>query len=174
MRGTTHLFIGANAVWLLNALYSALDAPQVALLALLGGFGALLPDLDHPHSLISHLEVKGIRPFAPLGQVLHQALGHRGMLHSFLGLLAFSPGIVLLALKLGGESALVFAMGYLSHLFADALTRSGVPLFFPRRKSLALLPRRWCLTTGSPWEELVFVVSALGVVAFLLETLWGE
>ena len=47
-------------------------------------FGALLPDLDASESKVKHLGVVGVEPFMQPATTLHQALGHRGMLHSFM------------------------------------------------------------------------------------------
>ncbi len=90
---------------------------------------ALLPDIDHPRSIIGQ-QLKWFS--VPVARIF----GHRGFTHS---LLAVIVGWVLIQLKVshnGFIPADVFhamVIGYLSHLLADALTPAGVPLLWPCR-----------------------------------------
>jgi membrane-bound metal-dependent hydrolase YbcI (DUF457 family) len=95
-------------------------------------FAALLPDLDHPRGALARYRLgrKGsvlgfVRPLAPVSAVLRWEFGHRGGLHSLL-----AAGVVYLAGAqfLGPLIGVALAWGYVAHLFADALTREGVPL----------------------------------------------
>lgn len=101
---------------------------QLLPLALLGG---LLPDLDHPRSLLGQW-----LPF--LSRPLARLCGHRGFTHSLLatglgiwGLQASLPGM-----PDGLKDALL--IGYLSHLLGDLLTPAGIPLLWPLRRRFAL------------------------------------
>jgi hypothetical protein len=95
-----------------------------------------------------------------LAGLVHRLPGHhRGWTHAppvALGLGAASLLLgPLLAPSLPGIGA-AFACGYLSHLAADACTRSGIPLWWAgqSRPSLHLLPRPLRVRTGSAGESL--------------------
>lgn len=106
---------------------------------------ALLPDLDHPNSLLG-------RRLPWISGPLSRLFGHRGFTHSLLavgiavwGLGQFqAPGTLSAVVK----DALI--IGYLSHLLGDWLTPAGIPLFWPlrRRYRLSWLP----LKSGSGYE----------------------
>lgn len=142
MRGSTHLFSGLAAASLLGT-----DLPGLGMAAL----GALLPDIDHPDSLIS----REITPGAPLGRIGRGLIGlailgawyqtrlpllltvgitfvalaflpHRGITHSLLGLV-----LAWLAVKALGWPQVPFLIGYGIHLAEDLLTPSGIPLLYP-------------------------------------------
>lgn len=89
----------------------------------------LLPDIDHPQSVLG-------QRLRWLSAPIARAFGHRGFTHS---LLAVVGGILLLQCRLpeswGVPPDVLHAMviGYLSHLLADALTPAGVPLLWPVR-----------------------------------------
>lgn len=89
----------------------------------------LLPDIDHPKSLLGQRLSWISRPVA-------RVFGHRGFTHS---LLAVGAGVALLQLKFPADWLLpadVFqsmVVGYLSHIVADMLTPAGVPLLWPCR-----------------------------------------
>lgn len=94
---------------------------------------ALLPDLDHPNSLLG-------RRLPWISGPLSRLFGHRGFTHSLLavgmavwGLAQFqAPGL----LPVGVKDALI--IGYLSHLLGDWLTPAGIPLFWPLRQRFRL------------------------------------
>lgn len=106
---------------------------------------ALLPDLDHPNSLLG-------RRLPWISGPLSRLFGHRGCTHSLLavgvgvwGLAQFQgPGLISVAAK----DALI--IGYLSHLLGDWLTPAGIPLFWPLRQRyrLPFLP----LKSGGGYE----------------------
>jgi inner membrane protein len=98
-------------------------------------FGGLMPDLDHPKSALG-------RQIPFLSYPLSQIFGHRGFTHSLL-----MVGILLTVLvsltndpNYNGLSWMVvpLCLGYLSHILGDALTPSGVPLFYPLKKTYSL------------------------------------
>lgn len=90
---------------------------------------SLLPDIDHPQSIIG----QRLKWFSvPVARVF----GHRGFTHS---LLAIIVSIILIQLKISPTEFIpvdvfhAMIIGYLSHLLADMLTPSGVPLLWPCR-----------------------------------------
>lgn len=180
MKGTSHAIIGANSVWILALLP---DFSWNPLLLAVGAFGALLPDLDASDAKIKHLEVgygKGknrlaIKPFYLPSWIISSIFKHRAVLHSLFTtiIVGFSGYYLVQYLNqwvsfLNAEFWLVLMLGYLSHLLADGLTKSGVPLLWPWSHKFHLLPRSLCVKTGSLPENLISVLALAGVVIFVL------
>lgn len=126
----------------------------------LAAFAGTMPDVDHPSSWLG-------RRLPGVSHVTRMLLGHRGGTHSLLAVLACFFGLTYLTTRtsfsslsasfLGIATASVL-VGFLSHLFADALTKRGVPLLWPSRRTFrSPLP----FTTGSPVEYLVTFVFAV-------------
>lgn len=150
MLGITHCTIGTGA-GLALALATHQPPLQAGALALLGGLGGLLPDVDSPHALIHRLAI--------VTRLVALFVKHRGITHS------------LLALALVGALALRFppwglalALGYSSHLIADAVTIEGIPLLYPWGRMFHLLPPHTRLKTGGLVESFIRVGTVLGVV----------
>lgn len=137
MNGGAHMLIGAAAAAALNYYHPYLPPGWLPLGVGISAAvaGALLPDLDHPSSTLSH-KLGVARGDGPLGcagfigGVFRNLLGgHRGLTHTLLavGLLALAVGRVLpSAWQPYGLAALI---GYGSHLVADL--GHGVPLLWP-------------------------------------------
>ena len=100
--------------------------------SLIAALGGLLPDIDHPESVIG-------RRVRVLSLPISTVFGHRGITHSLLatgamvGVLwwithnpAYEPYRWMIA---------PLCIGYLSHLLGDSMTPSGVPLFYPKKKT---------------------------------------
>lgn len=89
----------------------------------------LLPDIDHPKSLLGQ-RLKWI------SQPIARAFGHRGFTHS---LLAVAVSLWLFQINVPPDWLLPadvlqgMTLGYLSHIVADMLTPAGVPLLWPIR-----------------------------------------
>lgn len=178
MTWRTHLICGLGSLWVLEP-FGVGSSDSYALW--IGGamLGSLLPDLDASESKIRHLGWRqdGLRvePLQPLATLAHRAFGHRGFLHS-VGGLAFCAALAAPTAKyLGGAFYGGILLGYASHLLADALTKSGVPLWQwrpsappSRARRVHLLPRPLRFTTGSMAEEAFFMLMAMGVLAMLL------
>lgn len=125
---------------LIFALASAILAKKMALTPALaygdwwhiiagGLLTCLLPDIDHPKSVLGQRLTWVSKPIARL-------CGHRGFTHSLLPIIV---GILLFILGLFPEKAIpldvlhAMIIGYLSHIVADMLTPAGVPLLWPSR-----------------------------------------
>lgn len=170
MMGRTHMLLGLSSLWLLYPLPGALTLDTIAPLAIGAAFGALLPDLDAQGSTLKYLQVGGLTPFVPLADLLHRALGHRGLLHSLWGLGA----VCLLALPLlwlAWPPFVGLVLGYASHLAGDAATKSGIPLLYPSPRRVHLLPKPWRLSTGSQAEDALLPLLGVAVLALLLSRL---
>jgi inner membrane protein len=160
MMAGSHVVVGA-AAWAWAAPHLGLPSLDPASLALAVG-GALLPDIDHPHSWVGRRVRLISRPLAA-------TVGHRGFTHSLLAVF-----VCFLALRWHGLSRAVVdpvVVGYLSHLGADLLTSSGLRLAWP-------LPRRYAIplcTTGSPAEPVIVMglVIWVGVTVLRLHPYWG-
>lgn len=107
---------------------------------------ALLPDLNHPRSLLG-------RQLPWISGPLSRLFGHRGFTHS---LLAVGMGVWGLAQVeapwlLSGAVKDALIVGYLSHLLGDWLTPMGIPLLWPWRRRFRLpgLP----LKSGGGYER---------------------
>lgn len=157
----THAAVGASTVWLLLPLLPQKDSSLVAVLMAFAVVGALVPDLDAIESKIKHIKVMGIKPLVPVSRAINREFGHRGLLHSLWGWV----GWTILTLPLDAVTSwlpvVALSLGYASHLLGDACTRTGTPLLYPDRKAFHLLPIHWRVSTGSEYEELFFVISAL-------------
>lgn len=168
MMWRTHFVMGVASLLILTPF--PLSQSDWALAASGAALGALLPDLDASESKIRHFGWRTgstrIEPLLPISVALNHWLGHRGFLHSVGGW--FWCGVLLLpfAFAFAWLFWLGVMLGFGSHLFADGLTKSGIPLWqwrlSPTRpvRRVHLLPRGWRISTGSQAEELVFAVFA--------------
>ncbi|MBI3446451.1 MAG: metal-dependent hydrolase [Magnetospirillum sp.] len=155
MMVVSHVVLGASAWVAAGSL--GLMPKSGAEGAVIAALGALLPDLDHPSSWLG-------RRLWVIAKPLSLLVGHRGITHS---LLAMAAGVALLtALRPApGLARLIepLALGYLSHIAADALTPAGVPLLWPWRQRFGL----GLCATGGAVEMLV--VAACAAATFWLK-----
>ena len=173
---------GLTGGWLSPALGSQLPASLIqphlmqglptglALCATAVMLGALAPDIDAEQSEIKSTlgllgSVSGL--LLTLFGVRHRGLTHYG-LTAMLILIISS----LLGWRLGyADVGVAFGLGYLSHLLADALTLSGVPLLWPFSGKVHLLPRPLRIRTGGPAEQVIFVGLSVIVLGLLVNLL---
>ncbi|MCW3053460.1 MAG: hypothetical protein JWN14_2630 [Chthonomonadales bacterium] len=169
MMWRTHAFFGVASLWVLTPVPGLLTSTTLGPMALFAAFGALLPDLDASESKIRFLGMGSVQPFVPLSTLMHQAWGHRGLLHAPLGLLFAASGAGIVALCGYGLPALALFIGYASHLVADACTRRGIP-GWPNRadRRIYLLPYDLRFVTGSRAEEALVPLLALAVLMLFL------
>ena len=170
MTWRTHLAGGMASLALLLPVIQETDA---GLLVLFAAFGSLLPDLDARESRIKHLSFGlPVKPFLLPSLLLNRMLGHRGLLHSLAGLLLAALAIGFpVSLWLGIGPMLAFLLGYASHLFLDAMTKAGIPLFYPNLRRFHLLPPRLRITTGSVAEDALTACCAVFALLTLLRFL---
>lgn len=139
---------------------------------------SLLPDIDHPQSVLG-------QRLRWLSLPIARMFGHRGFTHSLLAIigvillftLQITPGVVPLDAFHG------MIVGYLSHIVADMLTPAGVPLLWPCRWRFRIpilpaqkgqqLERLFCVailifavqhTQGEPLCEKVMIPDAMQVL----------
>ncbi len=172
MTGPTHLLLGAASA---VGVASAAGQPWLLVAGIVGG---LWPDLDMSETTLANWRIpissgRGrrtsyIRPFACLGVLASSTTEHRGWWHSVWAVAIFSIIVGYLA---GWLIGLSFALGYLSHLVADACTPAGV-MIWPGFK-WRLLSARWQIKTGSDVEHLISVIAGLLVLAYLVPALFS-
>jgi inner membrane protein len=163
---------GIVSLWLLP-----LGTPywSVALAIVFASIGSLLPDLDARESKLSNVQIGGITPLKPAAYALNRRLGHRGAMHSLMGLLfvAVTFGIPL-SLFIDSFAGVGLVLGYLSHLLLDACTKSGVPLYWPKPGRFHLLPPGFRAVTGSWQEDIAFLLLTFAATGFLLGQLFNS
>lgn len=143
MMAFSHILIGMSS-WALAVRFTNAPLNEFAVAAVVAG--SLLPDIDHPGSWLG-------RRLLPVSMFLGSIFGHRGVTHSLIAVVAMIAVIVLW----GGaaySTVAALAVGYLSHLGADLLTNSGIPLLWPSQRRFALPLastgglREWILVLG--------------------------
>lgn len=183
MTGKTHqitgLVVGLSA-------FLAISEPTYgpATLAAVFAFssiGALLPDIDDGAADIWHTI-----PYVghTAGKVVDPWLGHRGITHSFLGLILAGTGLFFL-FKLfpfywgiNTDLVLVSALAaYSSHLLADSLTVEGIPLFWPVPWMIGIPPKPFDgirIMTGKWFENLVIFPLVNIALIVLIVSSWDK
>lgn len=152
MMGSTHALAGLIAGYAIGVQAGRPLWPDTAVLGAACALGAILPDIDHPNSLIR-------KRTGVLGTLAGWWMTHRGITHTVPG--AVAVGVVA-ALLLPELIALAVFIGYCSHLLLDACTRAGVPLAWPFTwQTVRLLPRPLQVRTGT-WREQGFVLLMMG------------
>lgn len=144
MRSSTHMLAGAIVGVMVD------PSPVVIVAATIG---ALAPDIDHPQSWMG-------RRAGPIGAVIRLGARHRGVTHTLITWL-----LMLYAATLAPEqwqpAAVAFAVGYGTHVWLDALTVTGVPLWWPIPGRVRLAR----IVTGTAPE---MVIEALLLIALLV------
>jgi inner membrane protein len=152
MMGHTHLTLGV-VFGLGVGIATHSTILESAGLAVIAGLSSILPDIDHPKGQIR-------QKIGLAGDLSLFWLSHRGLTHTLLANLAI---FVLSYLLLPELAQWAVVGGYTSHLIADALTRHGIPLFWPlSNRSIHLLPRPLRISTGGVIENMLWLVLLVG------------
>lgn len=163
MRGATHFAIGANAIWI----PAALGVTSQWWILFVAGFAALLPDLDAHESVIKNLDVRGIKPFAPIAFIFSTLFRHRGALHSLFFLILVACFSFLLLPYTNLAFVLMIPLGYASHLIADGITKSGIEFFWPVRTNIHFFPKWLRVTTGKAFDWMLQIIAWVGIFGYL-------
>ncbi|UOQ44384.1 metal-dependent hydrolase [Halobacillus salinarum] len=190
---------GIGAMTLLPQVELMPESPfQTVLYLVFVLFGALIPDIDTPSSKLGQKFWRGIMLlftlallgflFAPeffdvyrqqlkfyvllMLPILIMVRSHRNMTHSllFLALLAVYSGIIERVFHVPLFLLTGFIIGAVSHLFADFLTKKGIPIFFPFSKKYFRFPAAF--KTGSVTEKALVSLLVLGNVWYLIVTIF--
>lgn len=152
MMARSHLPFAMTCWWCYGM---ATGLPLTGFNSLAAAVGGLLPDIDHPESVVGR-RVRLIS--VPLAAIF----GHRGFTHSLLAVLLLGYAVIS-ANTPASVYWLPLCVGYLSHILGDALSASGVPLLYPwsrkrfRARVLPVNSRRETLAVA-----LVFFLVLLG------------
>lgn len=155
MTGRTHLTLGA-AAGLLIAAYTGANPGSCFAAGCLGG---LLPDIDHPQSMLS-----GWIPGSGLLGVF--GVRHRGFTHSVLFM------VLLVAAWFAASQRTVIPYPYVvaalagvaTHIVSDMLTPQGVNLLYPSRRNWKAAPG-FILQVGKWFGVVELVVWLAGLAA---------
>jgi inner membrane protein len=127
---------------------------------IVASLAGLLPDVDHPNAAVGRLLPRWWHRLTP---------GHRGPTHSLVWCLALAVAVQLATTALGGDAgpllALAVLAGSLSHVLADGLTVTGVPLWWPFRRRRSVFLGALAFRTRS-WPEVVVVAAVVVAVAY--------
>lgn len=95
---------------------------------------------------------------------------HRGFTHSILGLIFYTSAVYLAVMQYGIKEAeeiyIGFAIGYISHLLADFMTKGGIPIFYPFGKNISF---PIAIKTGGVLEKIILLGTGIYSVYTLLE-----
>jgi len=152
-----------------SALYLLKTPPDIYFLAGLA-FGAVLPDIDEPKSLIG-------RKLYFLAFILRLfGVEHRTLSHSVLFALIFLAPVLFVPYPYN-SILLGVGIGVIMHCVGDMLTISGLKYFlYPQKIELHLLPKELRFRTGGTVEEVIvflllifniFLFKKLGIVEAL-------
>ncbi len=162
MTGKTHLAAGFIVGEAMAISQGNTELSTVAFILLASAAGSLLPDIDHPQSMIANTS----RSTKMVSSSLSAVTQHRGFTHTivFVGLITalagylmnrFAPGYMITVKAL--------CVGMLSHLLLDTLNEKGVMWLWPLwRKHIYIATVR----TGTASEKVLKFF--LNVVATLL------
>lgn len=148
----THLLGGILAVVYFGHFFGLSgSSSEKAFLIAIAMLFSILPDIDM-------IKSKAGRHLQPFSNVFSFVFRHRGFLHSFIFAAIVYFGIRYL---LSPEIAAAAAIGYLSHIILDALTKEGVMPLSP----LSRLRLRGFVKTGGILEKAIF--AAISVLLLL-------
>jgi inner membrane protein len=164
MMGHTHITIGA-AVGLAVGVISQSTLTESLGLAAIAGLAAILPDIDHPQGQIR--QKIGLAGDLSLFWLSHRGLTHTLLANALIGVLSY--------LLIPGLAQWAVMGGYTSHLAADALTRRGIPFFWPlSSRSIHVLPRPFRITSGGMIENILWMLLVVGIGYCLLRLIYGS
>ena len=175
MKGRTHiaggLALGYLAFNYIDNLNVNLNDSKTLIIASSGLIlGALLPDIDHPRSMLS-LKIK------PIGFIASKLFKHREYTHSIVGSISMTLLMGLLIKYLGLDNGMNYLIlkslfiGIVSHVLLDMLTFYGVALFYPfTKKRIRLLGDCYIPKTveWGIWEVIIFLVSSGVIYRFVM------
>lgn len=134
MRGYNHVVGGLawTGSWASISNINILEKPEYIAATV---FFAVLPDIDHPHSLAGKI-------LRPLSGYIYKNFGHRTLTHSlpFYVAVLVAVGILEYLFGSGHPFLIITAFALLSHLIFDMATKQGIPFFYPFFKNPCVVP----------------------------------
>lgn len=159
MTGKTHFVVGANSAWV-AFVFLPTDLWFIVL-PVVGGFAALLADLDNRHATI-HQITRGL-----LRLLLIDRLRHRSLFHSLMIL----PVVIFIStflFPIHVMAPVVFVLGYVSHPLLDGFNPQGCEYLYPIKTNYRFLPRFLCVDTGGWVDSALFGLGLIGILLFLM------
>ena len=148
MQARNHVPFAMSCFWLFAI---ATGRPIDAFGTMAAAIGGLLPDLDHPESVLG-------RRLPLISVPLARTFGHRGMTHSLGAVMVMLTVLVSMTTAYHWSTVAwlipPLIVGYLSHILGDAMTPSGIPLFWPRKRTYS-----FNLFKTFSWQETVSVAA---------------
>ena len=134
--------------------------------------GGLTPDIDQPTAGFWQKIPTG----SIIGRIINPLLGHHRMIsHSIIGMALAGWGLKYLLVYMHTFLLVdmtviwwAFMLGFASHLIMDALTKEGIPWFFPIPIRLGFAPKQFRVTTGGLIETIIVFPSLLAINGYLL------
>lgn len=156
MTHKTHLVGGVVLASVIHQHFFTMTEVQFACYYAGALVGSLLPDIDHPKSLISQTVAFLHYPF--------RKLGHRKATHS---LFAVTICMGLMYLLFGNNYiGLGLGIGYSSHLLLDMLNPRGVPLLYPFIKYKYKVGN---IHTGEKGEEIIYFLLVVSLLIIIVK-----
>ncbi len=181
MMGESHFILGGVATYAVLRYTGHTPGTEgfvdFALAVGLGALVGLLPDIDSPNTMIRQIFGVGRRQarsnlrrsnnpisllfnlvrlvLAWILDILAWFLPHRGPTHWLIVAIALAAGVYWLSWWYYWPNTvwLAFVTGYVSHLFADSITRRGIKLFAPFYNKSVRLPFRFLRVKTGSWQE---------------------
>jgi inner membrane protein len=125
---SSHIIVGLGMASAVPGSIFVTDLKQTIIYFMVIVFASVAPDLDTTKSAISRL----LFPFKPLIYLVEKKYGHRTITHSFYFWMFVSVLFLIVTNNL--YLSMLFSVAYLSHIFADIITESGVKAFYPFNK----------------------------------------
>jgi membrane-bound metal-dependent hydrolase YbcI (DUF457 family) len=135
------------------------DIEPTKTLLLLAILGALLPDIDHPSSIIGSI-------CSPISSAINRYFGHRTLTHS-LAFVAIIATVFMPLILLNWHYYIAIIAGCISHIISDGFNVSGVPLLYPNKRIFYFLPEGFLIKAGSKQEFVYFLIISLLAFAIL-------
>lgn len=197
MKAKSHVVVGIAAAYLINP---SINIPLKLTTVLSAAFGSLVPDLDHPKSILNQkiLPLKKNKStkvfiyslfgslvlyinYLNFRSMILNLIGvilimigishHRGFTHSGIGVFIFFMTVNLFTKKYGfNYEGLSFMIGYISHLITDFFTDQGIELFYPLDRKNYKGPIRF--STGGSVEFLISI-GAFIFIAYRFMLIYG-
>ena len=165
MSGQTHAMVAANAIWL--TMFSLYPSENFLILLFAAALGGLLPDIDASDAKI-HQKTYGITK--PIGMFFK----HRGFLHSWWAIAIVMLLSYLFLSPIDERLPVIIGVAYASHLFLDAMNKSGIPFLFPYMKRIRVLPRFITPKVGGMIDWLLFYFASLALILYIVVYLLPE
>lgn len=159
------LCVGLAASSIVNGPFTVEAIPFVGIVTLTSVIGSLLPDIDEPNSFIG-------QKIRPISLIIKATAGHRGAFHTPFLMLVIDFLLLFLVSYLDLSAAsmqtvywaiLGMSVGWLSHLFMDALTSNGICFLWPfSKKKFSLMKLK---TNRDDWiARLIFIIITIMVI----------